>query len=120
MVSSGPLVVLSVGSPGQPVIVVPLGGNTKARVVNLQAEGGGLYKNQRGEGGAVTTMTSMTGCPGEPPERTTKGPDDNKGWWLAVSWPGGRGGEGQPSAKRLSAPPSGLKLDCHWNPKGAF
>ncbi len=47
MVSSGPLVVLSVGSPGQPVIVVPLGGNTKARVVNLQAEGGGLYRNQR-------------------------------------------------------------------------
>ena len=50
VVSSGPLVVLSVGSPGQPVIVVPLGGNTKARVVNLQAEGGDFTEISGGRG----------------------------------------------------------------------
>ncbi len=74
VVSSGPVVVLSVGSPGQPVIVVPLGGNTNARVVNLQAEGGGTLPKSAGGGGRSDNNDKYDGLPRGAPRENHQRP----------------------------------------------
>ena len=64
VVSSGPLVVLSVGSPGQPVIVVPLGGNEhQSEGGKFAGRGGGTLPKSAGGGGRSDNNDNYDGLP---------------------------------------------------------